>query len=56
MDIVDLTKEIEKFNRETIPLIHVEIAELVGNLHKLLDRLNQATVTITINIPPRGDV
>jgi len=54
MDIVDLTKEIDKLNRETIPLIHEEIAQLVRDLHALLDRLNQATITATISIPPRS--
>jgi hypothetical protein len=53
MDLVDLTKEIDKLNRETIPLFHKEIEGLKQGFHELLDRLNGATATVTVNIPEK---
>lgn len=55
MDIVDLTKEIDKLNRETIPLIQGVLNQLVEDLHSVVDRLNNATVTMTVQIPPKED-
>lgn len=55
MDIVDLTKEIDKLNRETIPLLHGILDQLTQDLHGVVDRLNNAKVTITFQIPEKED-
>lgn len=54
MDIVDLTKEIDKLNRETIPLIQGVLNQLVEDLHSVVDRLNNAKVVMTVQIPEKG--
>lgn len=54
MDIVDLTKEIDKLNRETIPLIQEVLNQLVEDLHSLVDRVNNAKVVMTFQIPEKG--
>jgi hypothetical protein len=53
MDLVDLTKEIDKLNNETIPRVQLLLDAAISDLHTLLDRLNNATATITFTIPPR---
>ena len=53
MDIVDLTKEIDKLNRETIPLLQGVLNQLVEDLHSLVDRVNNAKVVMTFQIPDR---
>ena len=54
MDIVDLTKEIDKLNRETIPLLQGVLNQLVKDLHSLVDRVNNAKVVMTFQIPEKG--
>jgi hypothetical protein len=68
MDLVDLTKELTQVKTETIPALIeagfvlieranskllADIQRLTDDLHELLDRLNQATITTTITIPPK---
>jgi hypothetical protein len=53
MDLVDLTKEIDKLNTETIPLIQLTLDKLMVDLHELVDRLNNTMIVTSITIPPR---
>lgn len=57
MDLVDLKQEIDKLNKETLPLldklVDEDLAQFIRHLHGVLDRLNGAT--ITIHIPPRKE-
>jgi hypothetical protein len=53
MDLVDLTKEITQFNRETLPLLQGILDKFVKDLHGVVDRLNNATVTSVLTIPER---
>jgi hypothetical protein len=67
-DLAGMQKAVDKINTETIPRlsaaveslvdridtkIDADIAGLIDELHLLLDRINGATITATINIPPR---
>jgi hypothetical protein len=57
MDFVDLTKELDKLNLETLPLLDKlldeDLRQFISDLHGVLDRLNG--MTITINIPNKKE-
>jgi hypothetical protein len=57
MDLVDLKDEIEKLNRETLPkldlMFQTAISRLANEFHAVVERLDGATITVTITLPPR---
>ncbi len=44
---------VKELNEKTIPLLVEALNKLVLDLHQLIDRLNEAIVTVTIKIPER---
>lgn len=53
MDVVDLTKEIEKFNRETIPLLNAIVKQFLDGIGNSIERLNGAEIVITVKFPDK---
>lgn len=44
---------VKELNEKTIPLLVEALNKLILDLHQLIDRLNEATATVTIKIPER---